>query len=100
MTRRDEVVTSVARLLEGEPTLYERGVVVQVVQDRVAGEPVARPVTPDVVSHLVHQRSRPYSIARTRNGEERDTELPERVGRTYLALRGCGRSTASRRRRS
>src|SRR5262249_51809489 len=51
MTRRDEVVTSVAELLESEPTLYERGVVVQVVEDRVAGEPVARPVTPDVVAH-------------------------------------------------
>lgn len=82
MTRRDEVVTSVAELLAGEPTLYERGVVVQVIDDRVAGEPVARPVTPDVISHLVHQRSRPYSIAR--NGDERDTELPARVGSTYL----------------
>jgi hypothetical protein len=92
MTRRDEVVTSVASLLEGEPTLYERGVVVQVVDDRVAGEPVARPVTPDVISHLVHQRSRPYRIAHTRNGDvERDTELPGRVGATYLALRGCGK---------
>jgi hypothetical protein len=93
MSRRDEVVDAVAELLVSETTLYERGIVVQVIDDRVAGEPIARPVTSDVVSHLVHQRSRPYRIARTPGGElvERDTELPGRIGSTYLDLRGCGK---------
>src|SRR5262249_6092168 len=79
--------------LATESALFERGVVVQLAHDQVANEPIAREVTPSIVKHLVHQRSRPYGFKRDVDGNdvERDVEFPGQVGVAYIDLVGGGK---------
>lgn len=66
-------------------SLYDRGVPVRLVRDRMHGAMQARPVTADAVVLLAHQICRPY-VKRVANDTtaEVDAALPPRIANMYL----------------
>lgn len=77
-------------LLAATGQFFERGPVpVRIVEDRVSGSPVARPLTISGVVNAAHDVSQPYRVKETAKGiEEIDITLPDRVAGLYLDMAG------------
>lgn len=79
----------VAALLANTGQFFERGGVVQVVFDAVAGDLVARLLTRESVVSAVHDYAQPYRLTtRNRKTDEVDMTLTDRIAAIYLDMKG------------
>jgi len=85
----NRTVATLRDIFAGQPSLYQRGGPVRLVQDELQGGVVARMLTPETVIRLAHDVSRPYAI-KHKGGEdfEVDVQLPRSIAAMYLDMHG------------
>jgi hypothetical protein len=82
----DRTVPALRDIIAEAGVLYDRGVPVRLVKDKVLGGTVAQEITPQGLVLTVHEICRPRKV--NKKGEEVDARLPRDVAVMYLDWRG------------
>ncbi len=86
----DQTVSDLRGVLVATGKLYDRGVPVRLVKDKIQAGTVAEVMTPDSLVLMAHQAARPVAFKVTTCGEtvQRDARLPRPAAAMYLDWRG------------
>jgi hypothetical protein len=82
----DRTVAALRDVLANADRLFDRGVPVRLVKDKVLGGTVAQEMTPPGLVLMAHESCRPRKV--DRKGEEVDARLPRDIAVMYLDWRG------------